>query len=291
MNAPAAQGAIDEASLARADTLYRMLLGRPIDGGALESIRAGMAAGTYDDFLLGLQVNCSAEYMGRLVERAIDAHIYFVHRARQVMVRRLLPPARQIIDLGGANAPLYRLGYAHPFERLVMVDLPPEARHDMYKNIKVSAPTEGAEVVIHYSDMTRLEAFPDASFDLVWSGQSIEHVDLEGGRRMCAEAMRVLKPGGHFCLDTPNRGVTKIHTRDWGAGFIHPEHKHEYHGPELRAQLEAAGFQVLEAKGVCEMPATCATGDFDYRDFILGNPLTDDLERGYILYFGCRKPG
>jgi SAM-dependent methyltransferase len=290
VNAPASPPAAD-AVLERADALYHLLLGRGLDPGAAESIRGRIAAGTYDDFQLGLQVDCSSEYLGRLVARAADAHIYFVHRSRQMMVRRLLPPARQIIDLGGANAPLYRLGYAHPFERLVMVDLPPEARHEMYKNIRVTAPAEGAEVVIHWSDMTRLEAFPDASFDLVWSGQSIEHVDLEAGRRMCAEAMRVLKPGGRFCLDTPNRGITSIHTRDWGGGFIHPEHKHEYHGPELRAQLEAAGFEVEQAKGVCEMPETFATGNFHYEDFILGNPLTDDVERGYILYFGCRKPG
>jgi SAM-dependent methyltransferase len=278
-----------DAALERASTIYRGLLGREIDEGARQAILAKFDAGTHDDFLLALQVAYSSEFMGKLVERAIDAHLYCVHRARQVMVRRLLPPALQIIDLGGANAPLYRLGYAHPFERLVMVDLPPEARHEMYKNIKVTAPHAGGEVVIHYSDMTRLEAFAAASFDLVWSGQSIEHVDLEAGERMCHEAMRVLKPGGWFCLDTPNRGLTKIHTRDWGGAFIHPEHKHEYHAPELRALLERCGFEIVEARGVCEMPVTVATGNFHYPDFILGNPLTDDPEAGYILYFACRK--
>ena len=290
MNAPASPAPTDEAAVEQANALYRMLLGREIDPGAVESIGAQIKAGTYDPFLLGLQINCSTEYMDRVIARAMYTHAYFVHRAREIMVRRLLPPAKHIVDLGGANAPLYRLGYAHPFERLVMVDLPPEARHEMYKNIRVTAPAGLGEVVIHYSDMARLEALPDASFDLVWSGQSIEHVDLETGWRMCREAMRVLRPGGHFCLDTPNRGITKIHTRDCGGAFIHPEHKHEYYGSELRAQLEATGFEVLQAYGVCEMPATCASGDFHYSDFILGNPLTDDIERGYILYFGCRKP-
>lgn len=291
MNAFAPVPRIDrDAALERASALYRAVLGRDIDEGARQSILARIDAGTYDDFLLALEFAFSSEFMGRIVERALDAHIYCVHRARQVMVRRLLPPAKQIIDLGGANAPLYRLGYTYPFEQLVMVDLPPEARHEMYKNIKVTAPHTGGEVVIHYSDMTRLEAFGDASFDLVWSGQSIEHVDLDAGERMCREAMRVPKPGGWFCLDTPNRGLTKIHTRDYGGAFIHPEHKHEYHAPELRALLERNGFQVVNARGVCEMPVSRSTGNFHYPDFILGNHLTDDPEAGYILYFGCRKP-
>jgi len=279
----------DDERLERAETCYSMLLGRNLDTAALESLRARMQAGTYDEFLFGLQIICSSEYMARCLSR-VDSHLNFVHRARLIMVRRLLPPARHIIDLGGANSPLYRLGYGHHFERLVMVDLPPEARHEMYKNIDVSA-AQGSKVTIHWSDMTRLEAFPDASFDLVWSGQSIEHVDLEGGKRMCAEAIRLLRPGGHFCLDTPNRGITKIHTRDCGGGFIHPEHKHEYHGAELRTQLEVSGFEIVQKYGVCEMPKTRETGEFHYEDFILGCPITDDLESGYILYFGCRKPG
>lgn len=274
----------------RADAIYRALLGRPIDPVAREQVQAKVNAGGYDEFQLGLQVALSGEFLARLVARAPDAHLYCIHRARLVMVRRLLPPAAHIIDLGGANSPLFRLGYSHPFERMVMVDLPPEARHEMYKNVKVTPPHEGSEVVIHYGDMTRLEKFADASFDLVWSGQSIEHVDLEAGRRMCREALRVLKPGGHFCLDTPNRSLTRVHTRDVGGGFIHPEHQHEYEGAELRTELESAGFEVVSARGVCEMPVTRATGKFHYEDFVLGNPITDDPEDAYILYFDCRKP-
>ena len=274
--------------LEKARVLYRALLDREIDEGAAKSLAEGDRLPT--DLELSLQVVMSPEFLRRLTNRALEAHLHLIHRARQIMVRRLLPPGDAVIDLGGANAPLYTFGWAHKFKRMVMVDLPPDARHEMYRDIVVKSPGDCGEVIIHYGDMTRLEKFADASFDLVWSGQSIEHVDLDSGKRMVREARRVLHPGGHFCLDTPNRRVTKIHTRPLHGGFIHPEHQHEYHAAELRELLVESGFEIADERGVCEMPRTLATGHFDYEDFVLGNVLTDDPQDGYILYFDCRKP-
>jgi SAM-dependent methyltransferase len=267
------QGA-EALALRQAEKVYQALLGRDIDPGAAEAIQAQARAAGFDPFLFGLQIQLSGEYLDRLIARATDAHLLLIHAARLRMIRRFLPAARRIIDLGGANAPLYRMGYRHAFERLVMVDLPPDARHEMYRDIPVHDAPDG--VTVHYSDMTELKAFADESFDLVWSGQSIEHVDREAGHRMCREAMRLLRPGGYFCLDTPNRGITRIHTQ---GGFIHPEHKHEYAANELHALLVGVGFSITQEYGICEMPETVATGQ-----------LTPDVEKGYILYFGCTKP-
>lgn len=265
--------------------LFEAFLGRPIDSSA--------AAGFADRAPLSMAIELflSAEVTERLLAEAIEHHLFFIHRSRQIMIRRLLPPAARIIDLGGANSPLHRTGYPHRFERMVMVDLPPEDRHAMYQNVIVEPAADNGEVVVHYGDMTDLSAFESGSFDLAWSGESIEHIDLEAGRRMVAEAYRVLAPGGWFCLDTPNRGLTEIHTRGFGDGFIHPDHRHEYRAGELRALLEEAGFEVVTACGVCEMPQTRATGQFAYTDFILGNPIATDIEDGYLLFFACRKPG
>ncbi len=224
-----------------------------------------------------------------LISRAEEFHLQLIHRARILMVNRLLPPAARILDLGGANAPLYHMGYQHLFQELVMVDLPKEDRHEMYKDIDISVDAPG-RVSIHYSDMTHLPMLSDESFDLIWSGQSIEHVDLHGGVNMCKEAFRLLKRGGHFCLDTPNRELTKIHTSDWHGGFIHPEHKHEYTNNELRLLLEKTGFGIKENMGVCEMPKTVETGKFHYTDFVVGNPLTSKPESAYCIYFDCVRP-
>lgn len=222
--------------------------------------------------------------------RAIDQHLNLIHQARVLMVSTMLPPGDIILDLGGANCPLYKMGYPYPFKKLVLIDLPPEERHEYYKEIVVDTHCEGGEVVIKYSDMTELDDFADGSIDFVWSGQSIEHVSEEAGKRMCLAAFRVLKRGGAFCLDTPNRRLTEIHTRDIGGGYIHPEHCIEYFPHHLKKVLEEAGFEIQIAKGICEMPTTLATDEFHYEDFIYGNQITDDITSGYIQFFHCLKP-
>ena len=47
--------------------------------------------------------------------------------------------------------------------------------------------------------------YPDASFDTVVSWEVIEHIPRQAEPKMFAEVKRVLKPGGHFLLSTPNR--------------------------------------------------------------------------------------
>jgi len=276
-----------DALLERASTLYQAALGRPMDEGARAGMTKRIVAEGDPGLKLAMQLVFSTEFTSRLLAHAIDAHLFLIHRARDLMVRRLLPSARSIIDLGGINAPLFRMGYAYPFERMVIVDLPADERHAMYRDLAFKAGNPG--VSIHYCDMTDLRDFDDESFDLVWSGQSIEHVERAAAARMCREARRVLRPGGHFCLDTPNRGITEIHTRSVGGGFVHPDHKHEYRVGELRELLVASGFVIEAEKGICEMPNTRATGEFDYGDFVLGNPIANDPEDGYILFFHCTK--
>ena len=276
--------------LDRASALYEALLGRAIDDGARNAIAAQRADETDAGFALAVQLLYSAEFMERLVDRAIEAHLFLIHRARQIMVRRLLPSAGAILDLGGINAPLFRIGYAHSFRRMVIVDLPPDERHLAYRDIRFDAPEGCGEVTIHYGDMTSLGHFADSTFDLVWSGQSIEHVEPQAASRMCSEALRVLRPGGHFCLDTPNRAITTIHTREIGGGFVHPDHKYEYRASELRELLRGFGFEIEMERGICEMPKTVQTGRFHYEDFALGNPIANNAEDGYILFFRCRKP-
>lgn len=237
-----------------------------------------------------VELTCSPWGLDAILDDVLDLHLQYVHRARQVMIRRWLPAATRILDLGGANAPLYRMGYRHRFDRMVLVDLPPEDRHAAYRDTLLDAPDGCGEVVLHWSDMCAMPGVPAESFDLVWCGQAIEHVSTGDAMKLCREAFRCLEPGGRFCLDTPNRHITAIHTQDWHGGYVHPDHRYEYRAHELRAMLEGAGFEVIAQRGICEMPVSFETGRFDYSDFILGNPLTDNAEAAYCLYFEARKP-
>ena len=202
-------------------------------------------------------------------EKALNEHLNYIHSARIRMVQNLLPQGDVILDLGGANSPLYEMGYTHNFKKLTLVDLPPDERHDYYKDVAIDDECPYGEVVIRYTDMTTLEGVEDESVDFVWSGQSIEHVPVEAGARMCREAFRVLKKGGTFCLDTPNRILTEIHTRSSGGGYIHPEHFIEYYPKDLKLLLEKAGFTIEHEYGICEMTETVATNEFHYEDFYI----------------------
>ncbi len=132
------------------------------------------------------------------------------------------------------------MGYPHHSKQIDVVDLPIEQRF-----FQSDAPmieqhnANGTQIHYHCISMTDLSIFADCTFDLVWSGQSIEHITESEADLVIQEVYRVLKPGGCFCLDTPNRHLTLLQVRQ---GFIHPEHKFEYLPSELVAKLSDRGF-------------------------------------------------
>lgn len=230
----------------------------------------------------------SKEGLDRQIDNAFNLHLYFIHNARIKAVRTLLPPARQIVDLGGAFSPLYEMGYEHPFESLTLVDLPPEERAEEYKAARIENLPD-PRIHFHFGSMVDLSAFPERSFDLAWSGQSIEHITPEDGEKMAAEVYRTLVPGGLFALDTPNRLLTSIHTGN-PLGMINPDHKIEYTPPELTQLLVRTGFTVQKVVGIVEMKQSFSTGSFDYREFVLGSPVSNDPYCSYITFVIAQKP-
>ncbi len=96
-----------------------------------------------------------------------------------------------------------------------------------------------------YHSMVDLSDYPDGSVDLVYSGQSIEHVPPDVADKVLSEVRRVLRPGGYLGLDTPNARVTRLQQPD----FIDPDHEHEYTDAEMRAKLASAGFEIVSAVG------------------------------------------
>jgi predicted SAM-dependent methyltransferase len=116
-------------------------------------------------------------------------------------------------------------------------------------------------------DLSRPLPLPDNSVGLIYSEHFIEHVPLEAGQRLLGECHRVLIPGGHIRISTPNMRVlaenylngTNIEmehanwfpatpcqainegVRNWGHQFLYDE-------PELRSSLEKAGFGEIETQ-------------------------------------------
>jgi glycosyltransferase involved in cell wall biosynthesis/SAM-dependent methyltransferase len=98
--------------------------------------------------------------------------------------------------------------------------------------------------------------YADASFDLVTGMEILEHLALDP-YFFYTEALRVLKPGGHLLITTPNvvshRGVWKslnaIAPYSFGifvpSGGVYGRHNREYAPQELATIGEAAGFETV----------------------------------------------
>ena len=135
--------------------------------------------------------------------------------------------------------------------------------------------------------MVDLSAIQDSVADLVFSGESIEHVTEAEAPLVIAEARRILRPGGYFCLDTPNSKLTRIHSPEQ---FIHEEHKVEYSPNDLIEMIKEGGFDVIEVGGICPMPETAAAGEFDATEAFRTPALSVDADISYCFYVKARKP-
>lgn len=137
-----------------------------------------------------------------------------------------LPRARHIVDVGGGHTSdprcaLVALGYPYDFEELVIVDLPPDDRHDLYKSDRFGdGDTDRGRVSCEYRSMVDLSFAEEESVGLVYSGQSTEHVPESAGNEVLPGALRALRPGGCMAIDTPNGRLCRMQQDD----FIDPDH-------------------------------------------------------------------
>lgn len=121
-----------------------------------------------------------------------------------------------------------------------------------FKSIHPGWETFGLDVAIEgltaarasgLSGVTRASAlelpFGTASMDLAISLDVLQHLPLGGGdAQVLREIARVVRPGGHLLLRTNAQSVPSV-ADDTTFMF------HKYEPAELRAKLNAAGFQIL----------------------------------------------
>ncbi len=270
---------------------YNVLLRREPDEPAWTEQAQALAAGelSHDDVVD--RIRCSSEFRTQVAigERSLHSSL---HASRAEFIIGF-PPARAIVDLGGGHTvdprgALVVLGYPYDFDELVVVDLPPDDRHPLYRSARFEAGrTARGRVRYEYRSMADLSFAADGSVDLVYSGQSIEHVTETDADRVLAEAFRVLRPGGHLALDTPNGRVCRLQQDQ----LIDPDHEVEYTLAELRAKLVAAGFEILVERGLNWGGPATAEGRFDPAALARHHGIYDDAVNCYLLAVLARKPG
>jgi SAM-dependent methyltransferase len=133
--------------------------------------------------------------------------------------------------------------------------------------------------------MDKLDQIPAQSVDLVWSGQSIEHITTQQALEMLSHIKRILTPQGSFCFDTPNRRLTNLLCR---MGFIHPEHKVEYVPAQIRDLLQASGFTVVQSLAVSPMPMSLKWQKFCKLELQKAPSIGADADEGFSFFMQCK---
>jgi SAM-dependent methyltransferase len=268
---------------------FNVILDREPDAAGGTDYTARLARGELSRHGVAQALAHSEEFRRRV---PIADVLLSMHVSRSEFVAGL-PRASRILDLGGthqglADGALVHLGYPYEFEQLVVVDLPVEERHEIYRRGSKGATVQSelGPVEFAFHSMVDLSPYADGSFDLVYSGQSIEHVTETEGDTVLREVFRVLAPGGWFCLDTPNGPVWRLRSVE----LMNDDHEIEYSRPQLQSKLEACGFVVTEAKGLNLMQRGVAAGVFDESEASAHPGVFASAEECLLLALVARKP-
>ena len=269
--------------------LYRVVLDREADDAGLASHVSILMSGYKSVGQLLIEFSCSEEFK---LKGMSGSPLESLHESRVQMVRQL-PAAKRIVDLGGGadNNPvgaMIAMGYPHSFETLTIVEPPASGRHEIYQEVPndlTEVPTAQGLVKYIYTSMSDLSQIESGSIDLVFSGESIEHITYEECIKTLAEVRRILSPTGYFCFDTPNRTLTKLQMPN---SYINPDHKYEYTHQEMSRLLTDAKLAILEEKGITYMPDSARTHNFRILEMMLHTGMHDEIEACYLLYYKCR---
>ena len=145
--------------------------------------------------------------------------------------------------------------------------------------------------------------YPDSHFATVLCCELLEHLPTDP-MRMMAELNRILRPGGHLVLTTPNiaslRALAGIlqgfhpmlfpaYIRPKESGEADARHAREYTAPEIQGLLENSGFEVtlLETGPFREEPKP----EFAWVEQMLDRYILTREHRGDGIYAVGRKTG
>lgn len=169
--------------------------------------------------------------------------------ARKLPAMLSLTSKDKVLDIGCGYGGLLiylnrRVGFSKVMEGL-------DCSASMVQRARAEMHTRGLDAHIRISQglATKLP-YPDGSFDAVLSTYVIKHLSDQSAQEMLAEVMRVLKPGGRFCLweAAPSRNrylhVLNLKLLKMGVSTAYLRT-----AEQLRHCLDSAGFSDLQPYG------------------------------------------
>jgi len=132
-----------------------------------------------------------------------------IDRLRRWMDDNGLPMQRKTaLDFGCGVGRLTQALCGH-FDACVGVDIAPS----MIKKAK-EFNQHGRKCVYRLNEENNLQAFPNGSFDLIYTEHVLQHIRPQVALRYIAEFIRILKPGGLACFHCPSRASTFAYPED-----------------------------------------------------------------------------
>ncbi|HLK62661.1 MAG TPA: glycosyltransferase [Bryobacteraceae bacterium] len=200
------------------------------------------------------------EYLTTWATTPPSRHYLGTHQTRLVKTLEITPPGGpcdRILEMGSylqiTPALKSRLGYGQVrgcyYGKLGRVD---------HKEVTSETGETFTCEIDHFDAEKDTFPYADEWFSTVLCGELIEHL-FEDPMHLMGEVNRILKPGGHFVLTTPNvaalRGISAI-LQGYHPGFFHAyikpaasgevdaRHNREYTPREIHRLLETSGFEV-----------------------------------------------
>jgi SAM-dependent methyltransferase len=158
-----------------------------------------------------------------------------LHELRTIELERVPKGARRALSVGASGG-----WYFDWFERSVG-PLESHIGVEAFETEPDDLPSYATWIA---STADRFDAVPDNSVDLVFAGQTTEHLWPDELAGFLLESHRVLVEGGQLVIDSPNRLVTEH--LDWS----HGGHTIELSAAEMSELLELAGFEVTTTRGL-----------------------------------------
>lgn len=233
------------------------------------------------------------------------AHYLETHQTRLVKTLEIIPPGGpcdRILEMGAYLQITPSLGTRLGYGEIRGCYYGPLGRVDHRQVTSAAGESFTCEIDLFDAEKDRFP-YSDAHFQTVLCCELIEHL-FEDPMHMMMEVNRVLKPGGHLVLTTPNvaalRGIAAIlqgyhpgffhaYIKPSDEGFVDARHNREYTSSEVHKLLEASGFEVtrLETGEFLDLPHP----EYGWVRDLLERYRLDTGLRGDGIYAVGRKTG